>query len=85
VVAKLLADALCKEIPILRKYRADADITVDRKGRGDYLSLQQAVDNALLRSNASTTIQILGGEWAKPQLPKKNSITIVLREGASWK
>ena len=85
VVAKLLADALCKEIPILRKYRADADITVDRKGRGDYLSLQQAVDNALLRSNASTTIQILGGEWAKPQLPKKNRISFVLREGATWK
>ena len=85
VVAKLLADALCKEIPILRKYRADADITVDRKGRGDFLSLQQAVDNALLRSNASTTIQILGGEWTKPLLPRKNKITFVLREGATWK
>ena len=85
VVAKLLADALCKEIPILRKYRADADITVDRKGRGDYLSLQQAVDNALLRPNDSTTIQILGGEWTKPLLPRKNKITFVLREGATWK
>ena len=85
VVAKLLADALCEEIPVLKKYRTDADITVDRKGRGDYLSLQQAVDSALLRSNASTTIQILGGEWTKPRLPKKNKISFVLREGATWK
>ncbi|MBP5337949.1 MAG: rhamnogalacturonan acetylesterase [Prevotella sp.] len=85
VVARLLADALCEEIPVLRKYRTDADITVDRKGRGNYMELQKAVDAALLRSNAETTIQILGGEWAKPQLPKKNRIKFVLRENAVWK
>jgi pectinesterase len=84
VVARLLADALCNEIPVLRKYRTEADFTVDRQGRGDYMDLQQAVDAALLRSNAETTIQILGGQWTKPQLPKKSRIKFVLREGATF-
>jgi pectinesterase len=85
VVARLLADALCEEIPILRKYRCEADITVDKKGRGNYIDLQKAVDDALKRSNTTTTIQILGGEWTKPQLPKKAKVNFVLRENASWK
>ena len=42
-VARLLADALCEEVPVLKKYRTDADITVDRLGRGQYLSLDDAV------------------------------------------
>ena len=83
VVAKLLADALCEEIPVLKKYRVDADITVDKRGRGDYLSLQDAI--AHTDATKATTIQILGGEWSKPQLPKKSKITLVLREGATWK
>ncbi|MDE5783005.1 MAG: rhamnogalacturonan acetylesterase [Prevotella sp.] len=85
VVAKLLADALCEEIPVLKKYRCDADITLDRKGRGDYMSIQQAVASALSRSNGETTIQILGGQWEKPQLPKKSRIKFILREDATWK
>jgi pectinesterase len=84
-VARLLADALCEEIPVLKKYRCDADITVDRKGRGDYLELEKAVAEALASSKQQTTIQILGGQWQKPQLPRKNRILFVLREGASWK
>ena len=30
-------------------------------------------------------IQILGGEWDKPLLPKKSNIKIILRQGAVWK
>ena len=78
-------DALCDEIPLLRKYRCDADLTVDRQGRGDYMSLEQAVAAAQAQSKQTTTIQILGGEWQKPQLPKKSRIEFVLREGATWK
>lgn len=85
VVARLLADALCEEIPLLAKYRTDADITVDRHGRGHFLSLQQAVDSALANPGKPTSIQILGGEWTKPALPKKNRITFVMRQGATWK
>ena len=84
-VARLLADALCEEIPVLKRYRCDADITVDRLGRGDYMDLEQAVRAAQAMSKAVTTIQILGGEWTKPQLPKKSKISFVMREGATWK
>ena len=85
VVARLLADALCAEIPVLTKYRCDADITVDRLGRGDYMDLEQAVKAAQALPQAEKVVQILGGEWVKPQLPKKSGIRFVLREGASWK
>jgi len=84
-VARLLADALCDEVPVLRKYRVDADITVDNRGRGDYLDLGKAIAAAQQSAKPETTIQILGGEWAKPNVPKKLKITFVLREGAAWK
>jgi len=85
VVARLLADALCEEIPVLRKYRQDADMTVDRQGRGDYLSVDAAVAAALASSKSEVVIQILGGEWKQPKLPRKSRIRFVMREGAVWK
>ncbi len=85
VVAKLLADALCEEIPLLKKYRCDADYTVDRKGRGDFMSLEDAVAAAQAKGQQAATIQILGGEWQKPQLSKKTKIQFILRENAKWK
>jgi hypothetical protein len=85
VVARLLADALCEEIPVLRAYRTEADMTVDAKGRGQYLSLSDAVAAARLNTKGETTIQILGGEWERPTLPKKTKIAFVLRQGAKWK
>ncbi len=85
VVARLLADALCEEIPLLKKYRCEADITVDQNGRGDYLNLSEAVEKALATPKQATTIQILGGQWDQPNLPKKHHITFIMREGAVWK
>ena len=84
-VARLLADALCEEVPVLKKYRTDADITVDRKGRGQFMKLEPAVEQALADPKKPTTIQILGGQWEQPKLPKKHKITFILREGATWK
>lgn len=84
-VARLLADALCEEVPVLKKYRTDADITVDRKGRGQFMKLEPAVEQALADPKKPTTIQILGGQWEQPKLPKKHQITFILREGATWK
>lgn len=83
VVAKILADALCEEIPVLKKYRCDADVTVDRLGRGDYLSLDAALQQVDHRKPC--TIQILGGQWVKPHLPKKSQVQFILRQGATWK
>jgi len=85
VVARLLADALCEEIPVLKKYRCATDITVDRKGRGDYMTLDEAIACAQVSSKREITIQILGGEWQQPNLPKKSRIKFVLREGAVFK
>ena len=85
VVARLLSDALCDEIPLLRACRTNADFTVDRHGRGQYLTLTDAVAAAQASSKAETTIQILGGEWERPHLPKKSHISFILRQGATWK
>ena len=85
VVAKLLADALCEEVPVLKAYRSEADFTVDKAGRGDFMDLSAAVSAAQASSKAETTIQILGGEWEKPVLPKNSRIKFVLRQGATWK
>jgi pectinesterase len=83
-VARLLADALCEAIPVLKAYRTEVDYTVDVKGRGNYLTLPEAVAAAQASSKTETTIQILGGEWEKPQLPKKSRINLILRQGATW-
>ena len=83
VVARLLADALCEEIPLLSKYRTKADITVDKNGRGDFLTLTDALEH--IDQTKPTTIQILGGEWAKPVLDKKSKVQFALRMGAMWK
>lgn len=83
VVAKLLADALCEEIPLLKKYRCDADITVDKQGRGDYMTLEDALKTVDVKT--PTSIQLLGGEWARPVMNKKSKVTFVLRQGAKWK
>lgn len=85
VVARLLADALCQEVPVLKKYRCDADYTVDRNGSGQYFTLDDALAAAKADAKADATIQILGGEWDKPQLPKKSKIKFILRQNASWK
>ena len=83
VVARLLADALCEEIPVLKPFRCEADITVDKQGRGDYLDLQSAM--AAIDPSKPLTIQLLGGEWERPQLTKKSKLKFVLRQGATWK
>ena len=85
VVARLLADALCEEVPVLKKYRCDADYTVDSKGRGQYLTIDDAIAAAQASAKDDATIQILGGEWDKPQLPKKSKIKFILRQNAFWK
>ena len=83
VVAKLLADAICEEVPVLASYRVEYDYAVDAKGRGDFMDITSAIH--AVNSQKEVTILVLGGEWEKPQLPKKSRIRFVLREGASWK
>ena len=83
VVARLLADAICEVVPVLAPFRTEADITVDKKGRGDFLSLDKALETVDPLNPCK--IQILGGEWIRPQLPKKAKIQFILREDAKFK
>ncbi|MCR4583398.1 MAG: rhamnogalacturonan acetylesterase [Prevotella sp.] len=83
VVARLLADALCEEIPLLKACRCEADITVDAEGRGDFLTLEEALAQADHKKDI--TIQLLGGVWNRPNLPRKSRVQFILRQGATWK
>ncbi|MBQ9356510.1 MAG: rhamnogalacturonan acetylesterase [Prevotella sp.] len=82
VVARLLADAISEEVPVLARFRVNEDITVDTRGRGDFLTLDAALEGRDLMQPC--TIQLLGGQWTRPQLPRKSKVTFVLREGATW-
>jgi pectinesterase len=81
-VARLLASAICEEVPVLSRYLVNEDITVDTLGRGDFLTLDAALEGR--DHTQPCTIQLLGGQWTRPQLPRKSKITFVLREGATW-
>lgn len=83
VVARLLAEAIVKEVPALKRHLVNYDISVARNGVGDYFTVQEAVDNA--PEGKKTTIQLFSGEWEKPVVPKGKKIKFVLREGAEWK
>ena len=48
------------------------------------MDLEQAVAAALAMPQPAT-IQILGGQWTKPRLPKRSRLNFILREGAEWK
>lgn len=83
VVARLLTEAVAKEIPELKKHALNYDFSVASNGVGDYFDVQKAVDNA--PAGKKTTIQLFAGEWTKPVVPKGQKIKFVLREGAKWK
>ena len=48
-------------------------------------TLDEAIAAAKASAKDDATIQILGGEWDKPQLPKKSKIKFNLRQNAFWK
>ena len=83
VVAKLMAEAVGKEIKQLRKHLVSYDLSVASNGIGDYFTPQEAVDNAPV--NKKTTIQMFGGSWQKPVVPANQKIKFVMRQGAEWK
>lgn len=82
-VASMLAEAVCREVPALKKHLCLCDITVAKDGRGRFFDLQKAVDSAV--DGRKTTIMVGPGTWTKPVVPKNKKIKFVLREGAVWK
>lgn len=84
VVAGLLADAVAKEVPALKKHVVHFDYVVSRKGRGNYMSLKQAVD--AVPANKKTSIYVLDGTWEKTSLNLKGKkIKFVLYPNALLK
>lgn len=65
VVANALADALAEQVPGLKKHVRHYDYVVSAEGRGNYMTLQEAVD-AVLANGKKAIIRILDGDWQKP-------------------
>jgi len=61
VVANLLADAIGREVPSLRRHIRHYDYVVSAGGRGNYLSLQEAID-AVPSTDKKTVIRVLDGD-----------------------
>ncbi len=80
VVAGLLVDEIARQVPALKKYVRHFDYIVAVDGHGNYMDLQNAVDDA--PENKKTTIRLLNGEWKKPVLPKGKKIKYSISENA---
>ena len=77
-IAALLIDAVGEKVPELKKYIRHYEYVVSEQGRGNYLTLQEAVD--AVPQNAKAKILILDGKFKKPQTDKK--IKYEVRDGA---
>lgn len=77
-IAALLIDAVGEKVPELKKYVRHYEYVVSEQGRGNYLTLQEAVD--AVPQNAKAKILILDGKFKKPQTDKK--IKYEVRDGA---
>ena len=80
VVANLLADALGEEIPTLKKHVRHYDYVVSAQGRGNYMTLQEAVDAVPVGKKVK--VLVLGGTWQKPAIAKGKKIQFVKQLGA---
>ena len=68
MVAGLLVDAIGKEIPALAKHVRHYDYVVSAQGKGNYLTLQEAVDAV---GYSKKTILVLDGKWPAPRSKAK--------------
>lgn len=83
IVAQALADAVAKEVPALKKHVRHYDYVVSKAGRGNYMSLQEAVD--AVPTGKKATILVLGGNWNKPTGMDGKKIKFVKNLGATIK
>ncbi|MBO4825762.1 MAG: pectin esterase [Prevotella sp.] len=82
-VSGLLAEALCEQVPALKRHLRHYDLVVSSEGRGDFFTVQQAYD--AVPTDRKTTILVGNGEWEKPAKVKGKRVKYVLRSGARWK
>lgn len=75
LVAGLLADAIAKKVPALRRHVRHYDYVVSQEGRGNYFSLQEAIDAA--PAGNKTVIRVLDGETKLPASARSKRIKVV--------
>lgn len=82
-VARLLATAIGQQIPEFNNNLClSYDLSVSVEGRGDYLTLADAI--AAAPDSLPTTIQVIDGRWQRPIIPSSKNIQITLRRTAKW-
>ena len=74
-IASRLVDAMAEVCPELKPYVRHYDFIVSAKGKGNYLTLQDAVDAA--PSGKTTQIYVIDGEYPKPKITQGKKINIV--------
>ena len=65
----------------MKKHVRHFDHVVSQEGRGDFFTLQEAVD--AIPAGKKTTVLILGGEWKKPARMDGKKIRFVKYFGAT--
>ena len=83
IIANALADAIGKSVPALKKHIRHYDYVVSKAGRGNYFTLQEAVD--AVPAGKKATILVLGGTWEKPKMTDGKKIKFVKQLGAQIK
>ena len=75
LVAGLLADAIAEKVPALRRHVRHYDYVVSQEGRGNYFSLQEAIDAT--PAGKRTVIRVLDGETQLPASARSKRIKVV--------
>lgn len=74
-VASRLVDAIADVCPELKPFVRHYDYIVSALGKGNYMTLQEAVD--AVPAGTSAIISVIDGDWIKPVIPKDKKIKIV--------
>ena len=80
LVANALADEIGKQVPELKKHVRHYDYVVSTRGRGNYFTLQDAVD--AVPAGKRVKVLVLDGSWKKPENLKGKKIKFILQFGA---
>ena len=83
LMASLLVDEMAKVCPQLAPFVRHYDYVVSAKGRGNYLTLQEAVDATPM--GKKTQILILDGTWQKPVIAKGKKVKLIKYCGVTVK
>ena len=76
LVAGLLADAIAEKIPALRRHVRHYDYVVSSEGRGNYFSLQEAVES-IPQQDKKVVVRVLDGDSSLPASARGKRIKIV--------